>query len=279
MIQATLADKHGERRAIALTEANILASVTAALAPLVVGLGQAISTGWRLVLYVGVAAWGITYFVSYRVRLPDENQSIAGRASQPNKPLPRAFWAYWLVVFLSVSIEWCMIFWSADFLEKVAGLGKEMAATSVSLFFVASVIGRAAGSYLTRRVDTGKLLLIAVAIVLVGFPIFWLTRAPLLTVIGLGLCGLGIANLFPLTLSAASNTAPKQTNAASARVSLAAGLAILIAPQILGSAADLVGIQNAYGIVILLLGGIVAVTYYANQLAERRERVEAARPL
>jgi len=276
MIQATLSDKHGERRAIALTEANILASVTAGLAPLVVGFGQTINIGWRLVLYVGIAAWGITYLVSYRVHLPEEKQPSSERASRFVKPLPKAFWAYWLVLFLSVSIEWCMIFWSADFLEKIAGLGKELAATSVSLFFVAAVIGRAAGSYLTRRVETGKLLLIAVAIVLVGFPIFWLTRAPILNVIGLALSGLGIANLFPLTLSAASNIAPSQTNAASARVSLAAGLAILIVPQILGSTADLIGIQNAYGIVLLLAAGAVVVTHYANQFVGIRQRVETA---
>jgi fucose permease len=122
------------------------------------------------------------------------------------------------------------------------------------------------------------LLFAAVGIVLVGFPIFWLTRTPILNLVGLGLCGLGIANLFPLTLSAASNTAPGQANAASARVSLAAGLAILIAPQILGTAADVVGIQSAYGIVVLLIGGVIVVTYYANQLVNKQAQVEATNP-
>lgn len=279
MIQATLSDKHGEKRAIAITEANILASVTAALAPLVIGFGQASGIGWRLVLYVSLAVWGIAFFLSNRIALPEENQAVTSTDSKSNKPLPRSFWAYWLVVFLSVSIEWCMILWSADFLEKVAGLDKNLAATSVSLFFAANVVGRAAGSYLTRRMETGKLLLIAVAIVMVGFPIFWLTRSPLLNLTGLVLCGLGVANLFPLTLSAASNTAPEQANAASARVSLAAGLAILIAPQILASTADLIGIQYAYGIVVLLLGAVFGVTHYANRMAIRREPISAAAPL
>jgi fucose permease len=272
MIQATLADKHGEKRAVALTEANILASVTATLSPLVVGLGQALHIGWRLVLYVGAIVWGISWLIWHRVPMPAGHQSTPDVSqTQVRRPLPKAFWAYWLVVFLSVSIEWCMILWSADFLEKVAGLGKDWAATSVSIFFAANVVGRAAGSYLTRRFDTGKLLLIAIGIVIVGFPIFWLGRTTLLNVTGLMLCGLGVANLFPLTLSAASNTAPDQANAASARVSLAAGLAILIAPQFLASTADLVGIQTAYGIVVVLLAGVVVVTYYANQLSHKSD--------
>src|SRR5262249_39838169 len=54
MIQATLSDKHGDQRAFALTEANIVASVTAAIGPLAIGLGQVIGLGWRLVLYTGM---------------------------------------------------------------------------------------------------------------------------------------------------------------------------------------------------------------------------------
>jgi fucose permease len=277
MIQATLSDRHGERRAIAITEANILASVTAAIAPLVIGFGQASGLTWRLVLYVSAAVCVVAFILSGRVALP--LQPIAKADSHLQKPLPKSFWAYWLVVFIGVSIEWCMILWSSSFLIEVVGLDKNLAATSVSLFFAANVVGRAAGSYLTRRFETGKLLLIAVAIVIVGFPIFWLPRLPLLNLVGLVLCGLGVANLFPLTLSAATSTAPEQANAASARVSLSSGLAILIAPQILASTADLIGLQYAYGIVVLLLAAAISVTLYANRLAVRKEPVQAALPL
>jgi MFS family permease len=277
MIQATLSDKHGERRAIAITEANILASVTAALSPLLIGFGQASGVTWRLVLYVSAAVWVVAFISSSRVAFPA--QPVKMTDERPNKPLPKSFWAYWLVVFISVSIEWCMILWSSSFLLEVIGLDKNLAATSVSLFFAANVVGRAAGSYLTRRMETGKLLLIAVAIVMVGFPIFWLPRLPLLNLVGLVLCGLGVANLFPLTLSAATSTAPEQANAASARVSLSSGLAILIAPQILASAADLIGIQYAFGIVVLLLVAAISVTLYANRLAVKKEPVQAAVPL
>jgi MFS family permease len=277
MIQATLSDRHGERRAIALTEANILASVTAAIAPLVIGFGQASGLTWRLVLYVSAAVWVIAFILSSRVALPP--QPVVKTDSHPHKPLPKSFWAYWLVVFIAVSIEWCMILWSSSFLVEVVGLDKNLAATSVSLFFAANVVGRAAGSYLTRRMETGQLLLIAVVIVMVGFPIFWLPRLPLLNLVGLVLCGLGVANLFPLTLSAATSTAPEQANAASARVSLSSGLAILIAPQILASMADLIGLQYAYGIVILLLAAAIGVTLYANRLAIRQEPIQTAIPL
>jgi MFS family permease len=112
MIQATLSDRHGEQRTFALTEANIIASVTAAIAPLVIGFGQAISFGWRLVIYIGIAAWGLAFIVWRGVPMPEEHHLTIGDI--------KAFWAYWLVIFLGVSVEWCMIFWSSDYLEKIA---------------------------------------------------------------------------------------------------------------------------------------------------------------
>ncbi len=68
---------------------------------------------------------------------------------------------------------------------------------------------------------------------------------------GLFITGLGQANVFPLALAAASNSAPDHIDKASARISLSAGLAILIAPQVLGSLADAVGISSAFGIVLI----------------------------
>jgi predicted MFS family arabinose efflux permease len=270
MIQATLADHHGAHRAFALTEANILASLAGTIAPLIVGFGQSSGIGWRVTLVVGVLAWVLMAVFNWRVPLPEA--AVPARKSTEPEPagrLPRAFWAYALVVFIGVSIEWCMIFWAADFMRKVVGFSPEAASSTVSLFFFATVIGRAAGSYFTRTIPTGRLLQIAAVIVLIGFPMFWLGRVPALNIIGLFVSGLGIANLFPLTLSAASSVGAANPNRASARISTAGGLAILITPQILGTAADQIGIQRAYGIVAPLGLAILLVTFYANRLTRK----------
>jgi fucose permease len=274
MIQATLSEHHGEQRAIALTEANIAASISAGLPPILVGIGVSIGIGWHLALYVCVATWGILVLLFWRTRLPDSRSTATVSAS--SGLLPRVFWAYWLVVFLSVAIEWCMIFWAAEYLEKIGGLSKEAAATALSIFFLAVVIGRTVGSRLARRADSGRLLLIAALIVLAGFPVFWLGRTPTFNIVGLFICGFGVANLFPLTLSTASGIAPLGlANTASARISFGSGTAILIVPQILGTAADQIGIQNAYAIVLVFAGLAAIMTYFANRMARRQ--LEAAK--
>lgn len=275
MVQATLSDRHLERRASALTEANIAASIFAAFAPVMIGLGQILGTGWRTAIVAGVALWLILFFVFRDAPLPaevEDNAPLSGQ-KQSKKPLPSTIWAYWMVIFLSVSIEWCIVFWGASFLEIEVGLRKVDASTTMSAFFIAMIVGRVIGSRLTSIARSVTLLLLAVSLVLIGFPLFWLANETALNVIGLFLVGLGVANLFPLTLSAASNAAPTQSNKVSARISLGAGTAILITPQILGSLADQHGIAGAFvivGIFAIVVAALVAMTYVITHPSRRK---------
>ena len=115
-------------------------------------------------------------------------------------------------------------------------------------------------------------MLFALAITCIGFPLYWLAPSgPLLwlNMLGLFIAGLGVANLFPFTLAVATGTAPLQLDAASARLSLGAGLAIFLAPFALGWAADNFGLQRAFTIVLVLLVMAVGATLFANRLAVR----------
>jgi fucose permease len=297
MIQSMLSDRHAENRAFALTEVNVFAVIGASAAPLLVAFGEERQLSWRLALFVGIVVWLLmTIWARRRIALPQNQLEAIHKSpesvltpplctrrglrsggvrflnrysakSAKNRNLPRVFWAYALVVFFSVSVEWCMLFWASTYMETVVGLSKELAATSVALFTIAQVIGRAAGSWLTRRYTPGNLLLIAGFVIIMGFPLFWLGRAPLVNALGLFLCGLGVANLYPLTLSLTSAVGVVNPDAASGYTSMSSGLAILITPQLLGIVADRVGIQSAYGIVAPLAIAIIAVTLYANRQA------------
>ncbi len=256
MVPATLSDRHGSKRAIALTESNVAASISSAFVPVVIGASETIGLGWRTSLVLGVAAFVLLFAIFRRVPLPAGERKAEGKIS---RPLPRRFWAYWLVILLGVALEWCVGFWGADFLVTVVGLEKVTAASLMSVFFVAMVIGRLIGSRLTHTIESRQLLVYAMAVVGAGFPLFWLAQVPVLNVLGLFLAGLGIANLFPLTLSVATSIDPEQSNRASARVSMASGIAILLAPQVLASFADQVGLFNAFGVAAALLvaGGLI----------------------
>ena len=79
---------------------------------------------------------------------------------------------------------------------------------------------------------------------------------------------LGPVMLF-LRLAVAVGVAQGNTDVASARVTLGAGLAILTAPLALGRFADEIGIADAYGVTLLLIVGGLAMVLLANRLETR----------
>lgn len=264
MIQATLTDHQPQYSAIALTESNIMAAIFAALAPILVGFGETSGITWRLAIIFAIGLWVFLFATNRDMSLPAAQ--VSSEPSATSGKLPRVFWLYWVVIFISVAMEWCVVFWSADFMNRIVLLPKEQASSATSIFLVAMVIGRAMGSRLTRKYLPRQLIWLAIGFVAVGFPFFWLGQGSWVNMLGLFIVGLGIANLFPFALAAAARSAAHASDLASARVALASGTAILIVPQILGSTADVIGIFNAFAIVPVFLLGLMVVTGIANRL-------------
>ncbi|MBN1200271.1 MAG: MFS transporter [Anaerolineae bacterium] len=276
IIQSSLSDRHGEQRAIALTESNIIASASVALAPLFVGGFEHLGMSWRGALLCAALAWGAMFLGCRDEPVPAAAADPTGTsAGASTRALPSIFWVYWLTLVLGVSVEWSVVSWGANFLVSANDLANADASIVMTLFFVAMVIGRAAGSRSSRRLNIIWLLYAALGIGGAGFMIFWLAPVPALSVIGLFIAGLGIANFFPFLLSIAAGIVPGQSDMASARVALGAGLAILLAPLALGSFADQAGIQAAFGIVFVIFIMAVGAAVFANRFAARQNSRQA----
>lgn len=252
VIPAVLADRHGEQRVIALTEANVSASITSTLAPLLVGVFVQQQVGWRAALLVSVGMFGVLAVWLRRF------SSLGGASPADAQPKVRgvlapAYWGYWIVLVLAVGIEFCMVLWAAAFLVETDQLSPAHAALALTLFLGLMVVGRWLGATLATRVSSNLLLRGALCFTLSGFLLFWLAPGILVTLFGLALTGLGVANLYPLTLAGAVGTSPLYADIASAKALLASGLAILSAPLLLGALSDTVGLWRAYAIVPVMI--------------------------
>jgi MFS family permease len=267
--QAILADKYGEWSAVAITESNVAASACAILASLAVGVFAAAGLGWRAALIPPVAALVLlaVRFLNEPLGRARTHESASGEASSA---LPMRFWVYFGVLFLGISVEWCVAYWGADFLENGVGLERSAAATALSVFFVAMLSGRILGSRLARRLPGGILLLATLCVAFAGFPVFWLAALPALSLLGLFVVGLGVGSIYPLAISVGVAAAPGRTDTATSRLGLAGGGAILTAPFVLGAFADRVGIESAYGIVVPLLFAAVVLTLVAWRMGASR---------
>ena len=256
--QAVLSDRHGEYSAVALTESNVTASACAIIAPLLVGASAASGLGWRAALVVPAVALVLlaARYFSQPLDLPPNAAENDAPADAPT--LPPLYWAFWVLVALGVASEWCVGYWGADFLADGTGLTRPAAATSLTAYFAAMLAGRVVSSRLARTLPPAILLAATLFLALFGFPLFWLSPGTLLALAGLFVTGLGIGGVYPLGVSAAIASAPGNTDAAAARLSVGGGGAILVAPFVLGALADRVGIGTAFGIVVpMLLAALV----------------------
>ena len=266
IVPAVLGDTHGEgERDVAYAEATAICYAFGILGPLTTGLFVAYSLGWRGVVLLG-AAFGILILARFRrTTLPDPPQAAAvGGAG-----LPAAYWAYWALIAAVVAIEFCVLIWAPEFLERVAGLPRAWAAGSAAAFSLAMLLGRVAASRIVRLVPPSRLFLAALLVTVLGFLVYWGIGQPLAVIAGLFVLGLGVAPLYPLALGFAIGAAGADSGTASARVMLAVGLAILLTPALLGGLADELGLRLAHLIVPALVAAAVACLAAARALQHR----------
>jgi MFS family permease len=282
-VQSSLSDHHGHQRGIALTEANIIASIGSSLSAWVIGFAANTAFGWRFSLWL-VGPVVLAFLLFFRGQsaptLPSVRPASGSTVTTATftasntgkKRLPPIFWLFWLVGFLAVSTEWCVGFWGIDFLNKVGGFSKSDSALVMGLYFVIMVFSRIIVSRLIRHFPANILLPLSAAFILVGFPAFWLAPDPVISILSLLFMGLGIANLVPLNVPTAISLAPAQADLISARLISASGLALLISPFVLGWLADLVGIQQAFGLILILatsMFGLMLVGYFKTRKAAK----------
>jgi fucose permease len=267
IVPSALSDQHGEMRAVALSEANVIASTVSASAPVLVGWFAQSVLGWRAALVVAVLAVVVIRFGFGRVSFPNSPTSAD---SEGRRQLPVLYWIYWVALVVGVSVEFCMISWSADYLETGLGMPKVGAAQAVSLFLASMIVGRWASSRLVQRFSAHQVVTGSLIIATVGFLVYWTAAAPLIGLLGLFITGLGVASLYPLILSLAIGSSRGSTVRASALSSLASGTAIFALPLILGRLADGVGIRSAYAVVLLLLIAAFGITQGAARVVRLR---------
>ncbi len=226
----------------AMGQANALSMITAAAAPVTIGLAVAGLHAWRLALLVPIVA-----FLALTLSRPRDSE-VHSSVRPPRIRLPRAYWFAWLLLVLGVSIEFSFVFWGSTIVGKQTGLSTADATLLASLFVAGMFVGRAA---VGRGLGAGRaprgILAVGLAVVLLGASLVWLSPAPALSGAGLFLGGLGLAPLWPVGLTAALQSAPKAPLSAAARSTLASGTAVLLAPSALGLASDAVGVAGLPG--------------------------------
>ncbi len=237
-----------------MSQANALSMVSAAAAPLAMGLAAAIFHAWRLALILPIV--GLVALTLLRPRHAHERTF----ARAPRAPLPTRYWFLWIFLVIGVSIEFSFVFWGSTIVSRRTGLSAADATLLVSCFVAGMFAGRAAlGRGLGAERSTRGLLAVGLCIVVLGAGLVWASPVPAVAGVGLFLGGLGTAGMWPIGVALALRDSPKAHFEASARATLGSGVAVLIAPSALGLLADEVGVVSAWPIIALMAVAGLAV--------------------
>jgi MFS family permease len=285
---ATLSVAHAETAATVLTEANAAAAWVGLFSPLLMGMFLAVGLGWRWGLALAIplcltAAWAVRKLVAARssdpvhaspltpapavaAARPDRSRALpadpmAGDTPRPSsRGFPPAIWVVMIAVAATAGAEFGVGYWGATLIAENTGAAAGTATAAMSAPVAGVAVGRTLGAPLSLRAPAHPLLVGGWVVALLGFATFWRAGLLPIAVLGLFVTGLGLSLTYPLLLDRAVLLMPDRADRA---ISLAApfvGVAIGLAPFVLGALAGQVGVGAAFLVVpTLLVIGLVAV--------------------
>jgi len=188
---------------------------------------------------------------------------IVDRQAEPTKGptfvLPKGVLiAIGLIAFAALVTEGSVGDWSAIYLREHQGADTQTAAIALTIFALAMAIMRFAGDHLVHRFGPFLVLKVSGFLAATGLIIALLAPSTVVAILGYSLAGLGVAVLFPVTLSIAPRfSGGLSTGASVAAVATLGYGGFLVGPPLIGLLADQVGLPLALGVVVVLAASIL----------------------
>jgi len=262
---AALSERHGRAGSAAIVEANGLGALVGALAPVTLGVLVAAGAGWQPALLVVAVL-----LVVLAVAMPALPAPAAGPPSTSGSTrLPARYWWAWGVLVALLAVEFSYSVWATTLIAERTGVPIATATGTLTVLILCLGVGRVAGARLALRFSPGLLLLSAIGVTLLGWAVLWSSTTLAMAVVALAISGFGMALHFPLGVARSLEAAAGQTDLASGRIAVGAGLAIGAAPFVLGALTDAVGVVSAFLMVPAMLC-VAAALLAGGRLSVRR---------
>jgi MFS family permease len=266
-VWAALADAHGSRRAIAMTEGEVAVSLAGIATPLLIGALAAGAATWRLAFAIGTVIAALAAAAVFRADVPAPHPPAPERSAlgrlQPTL----------VIVFAIVGLEFALSFWLASYLNDDVGLARTTAVAMVSGLYAANLLGRVAASRLARAHTPERLLAVALGTVLAGLPLLLAASGAAAALAGIFLAGAGIGALFPLTSSLHVQASRRSADSALGQTLTVAAVGQTAAPLLAGAIAQAstlrAGLLVLPALAVLAAGGLAA---HRRQTSPRRAR-------
>lgn len=206
-----------------------------------------ISPQLHLAIVVPMVAVGMALFLGGYEPAPSrfaDNDETAPRLARPTLPIL-------LLVAVTLSamlMEGASIDWSAIYMRTVFDAGPFVAGFTVALFAFSQASTRFFADSFVERHSPSGVARVLLATMAMGVLLVFFSPAPLVSMLGFALLGIGSSAIFPLAISAAAQRTDRSAAINVAALSQISFVAFLLGPPLLGFVSDHWGIRSAFGI-------------------------------
>jgi MFS family permease len=264
-VWAALADAHGSRRAVAMTEGEVAVSLAGIATPLLIGALAAGAATWRLAFAIGTVIAALAAAGVLRADVP-VTRPVTRAPARRGRVQPTL-----VIIFAIVGLEFALSFWLASYLNDDVGLARATAVAMVSGLYASNLLGRLAASRLARRHTPERLLAVALAAVLAGLPFLLAATGTTAAVAGIVLAGAGIGALFPLTSSLHVQASRRTADGALGETLIVAAFGQTAGPLVAGAIAQATTLRA--GLLVLPALTLLAAT---SLFVHRRQAAPAS---
>jgi predicted MFS family arabinose efflux permease len=226
--------------------------------------GLALSVGLVPSTHIIIAAMvlGIVGIVAAFWLLPPEADAKSDGASfvRPTGPLL----GLGILAFICLMGEGAMADWSAVYLRFVVGTDAATAAVGFAAFSMLMAVGRLMGDKLTHLLGSVWMLRFGSLLAAAGFALALVVAEPLLSSVGFGLVGLGLANVVPILFRAGAHVQGVAPGTGIAAVATLGYCGFLGGPPLIGLTAEVITLPGALALVALSLGLIAILANLAR---------------
>ena len=220
-----------------------------------------LAANWPAPVHVLIAAlpFMIVGCFMYRGLLPEERRGHPQRffVSLPTRDLLSLA----IMAFVFFLAEGAVFDWSGVFLKAELGVDVSAAGIGYAAFSLLMACIRFSGDYWVTRFGRFAVFVVGAVIGAAGLMLACLGRNYIMSVAGFGLVGVGLANCIPLIFSAAARQSEVKFGRAIASVASAGYFGLFAGPPIIGSMAQVIGLQRA---LLLVAGGVILTLFLAK---------------
>lgn len=250
-------------------------AVGAFLAPFLTAVFMKLGLGWRAVIYLLIFITG-TSALTYGTMdysLLNGGTSRTNGSTKPGRPESRSFlhsfqfYCIALILFFYLGVENCINGWFVTYLQNTGVMSETYATTLVSVTWLVIMGGRLVCAALSRHMARSTIIFFNA--LGSGLCFFLLISTRSLPIITLALIGFGffLAGIYPTCIANAGPLIQGSTSGMAMLTAISA-LGGIVTPQLVGGAADHIGIVAAIG--VLIVNVVVVITLAGVNLKKYR---------